>query len=110
MLEKLFGNVVIEKVLFYLLVNEKGYASQLKEALGIPLYSIQMALGRLEQGGIVVRQSQGKTQVYEFNPRYPFLEELVLFLRRAYSSLPETIKKRYEVVIRKRPRRKGKPL
>ena len=56
MLEKLFGNIVIEKILFYLLANEKGYASQLKKELGIPLYSIQIALTRLEQGGIIVRQ------------------------------------------------------
>lgn len=111
MLEKLFGNVVIEKILFYLLANETGYALQLKEALGIPLYSIQIALSRLEQGGIIVRQPQGKTQVYQFNPRYPFLDELKAFLKKAYGSLPEDIRnKLYESSIRRRPRRKGKPL
>lgn len=111
MLEKLFGNVVIEKVLFYLLVNEKGYATELKQMLNIPLYSIQVAFARLEQGGIVVRQPFGKTQVYQFNPRYPFLSELRAFLKIAYESLPTEIKNRcYETMKRKRPRRKGKPL
>jgi predicted transcriptional regulator len=111
MLEKLFGNVVIEKILFYLLVNEKGYATEIKGALQIPLYSVQIALARLEQGGIVARQPKGKTQVYQYNPRYPFLNELKAFIQKAYSSLPEEIRKRfYEAPIRKRPRRKGKPL
>ena len=111
MLEKLFGNVVIEKILFYLLANEKGYASELKTALNIPLYSIQIALARLEQGGIIVRQPHGKTQVYQYNPRYPFLGELRTFLRKAYHSLPQELRKKiYESTVRKRPRRKGKPL
>jgi hypothetical protein len=111
MLEKLFGNVVIEKIFFYLLMNKDCYASQLKDVFNIPLFSIQTALGRLEKGGIVVRQSVGRTQVYQFNPRYPFLDELQIFLKRAYSFLPEDLRSTYyEPAIRKRPRRKGKPL
>lgn len=111
MLEKLFGNGVIEKILFYLLANQKGYATELKEVLGIPLYSIQIALARLEQGGILVRQPQGKTQVYQYNPRYPFLAELIQFLNKAYQAIPEHMRKKlYEPSVRRRPRRKGKPL
>ncbi|MBS0620055.1 MAG: winged helix-turn-helix transcriptional regulator [Verrucomicrobia bacterium] len=111
MLEKLFGNAVIEKILFYLLANEKSYASELQAALGIPLYSIQMALGRLEKGGILVRQAQGKTQLYQFNPRYPFRVTLQSFLKQAYDSLPEEMRiKLYEAPVRRRPRRKDKPL
>jgi hypothetical protein len=111
MLEKLFGNVVIEKVLFFLLANEKGYATEMKKNFQIPLYSVQMALARLEQGGILVRLPQGKTQVYQYNPRYPFLGELETFLKKAYEALPESLRKRlYEPSVRKRPRRQGKPL
>ncbi|HEY5235066.1 MAG TPA: winged helix-turn-helix domain-containing protein [Rhabdochlamydiaceae bacterium] len=111
MLEKLFGNVVIEKVLFFILENQKSYASEIKEALSIPLYSVQIALSRLEEGGILVRQPMGKTQVYQFNPRYPFLNELQAFLKKALSALPEAMRiKLYESPVRKRPRRKGKPL
>jgi hypothetical protein len=111
MLEKLFGNVVIEKILFYLLVNEKGYPTELKNAFQIPLYSVQIALARLEQGGILVRQSQGKTQIYQYNPRYPFLNELTNFLQKAYEALPRELREKfYEAPTRRRPRRKGKPL
>lgn len=111
MLEYLFGNPVIEKVLFYLIVNQKCYPSQLKETFQMPLYSFQRALGRLERGGVIVSHKEGKTLIYQFNPRYPFLTDLKTFLEKAYSFLPEDIRKKYyEPIVRKRPRRQGKPL
>ncbi|MCH9625494.1 MAG: hypothetical protein S4CHLAM123_06700 [Chlamydiales bacterium] len=111
MLESLFGNPVIEKVLFYLVTNQKCYPSQLRRIFQIPLYSFQRALGRLERGGVIVSHKEGKTLIYQFNPRYPFLRELKFFLEKAYSFLPEDIRQKYyEPVVRKRPRRQGKPL
>ncbi|MCP5506549.1 MAG: ArsR family transcriptional regulator [Chlamydiales bacterium] len=111
MLERLFGNTTIEKVLFDILVNESTYASKLAKIFNSQVYSIQKALKRLEQGGIIVSQAAGKTVLYCFNPRYPFLKELKEFLRKAYQSLPEKMRlDYYERVARKRPRRKGKPL
>ena len=111
MLESLFGNPVIEKILFYLIVNQKCYPSQLKNTFQMPLYSFQKALARLEKGGIVVSYKEGKTLIYEFNPRYPFLNELKIFLEKAYAFFPEDIRQKYyEPAIRKRPRRQGKPL
>ena len=111
MMEKLFGNPVIEKVLLYLMVNQKGYPTQLKKVFDLPLYSIQRAMARLEQGGIIIAFPEGKTLVYQLNPRYPFLKELKALLKRVYAALPADIKKRYyERIERKRPRRRGKPL
>src|SRR5438034_1011309 len=111
MLEHLFGNPVIEKVLFYILENKKCYPSQLKKTFQKPLYSFQRALGRLEKGGIIVSHREGKTLIYQFNPRYPFLKELEAFLQKAYEFLPEEMRlKYYEPIVRKRPRRQGKPL
>lgn len=111
MLEGLFGNPVIEKGLFYLLKNKKTYASQLSHVFKIPLFSFQTALERLEKGGILASYKEGRTRVYIFNPLYPFLKELTLFLEKAYTFLPQDYHmKYYEPNIRKRPRRKGKPL
>ncbi len=111
MLESLFGNPVIEKVLFYLVINRKCYPSQLRRTFQVPLHSFQKALGRLEKGGVVVSHMEGKTRLYQFNPRYPFLKELTIFLEKAYSTFPEEIcQKYYEPIVRKRPRRQGKPL
>ena len=111
MFEYLFGNPVIEKVLFYLCANQKCYPSQLKKVFQTPLYSFQRALSRLERGGVIVSHKEGKTLIYQFNPRYPFLSELKSFLEKAYAFFPEEIREKYyEPVIRKRPRRQGKPL
>ena len=74
---------MIEKVLFFLITNEKCYPSQLKDVFQAPLYSFQRALGRLEKGSVIVSHREGKTLIYEFNPRYPFLNELKAFLEKA---------------------------
>ncbi|HEY5236002.1 MAG TPA: hypothetical protein VIJ14_07485 [Rhabdochlamydiaceae bacterium] len=111
MLEALFGNESIERVLFYLLRNKTCYALQLKNQFQSPLSPMQQALLRLEKGGILVSTLVGKTRLFQFNPRYLFLDELLSFLQRVYETLPEEIKnKYYEIPIRKRPRRTGKPL
>lgn len=111
MLESLFGTPIIEKILFFIMVNKKCYPSQLRTMFKSPLYSFQRGLARLEKGGIVVSYKEGKTLVYELNPRYPFLPELETFLKKAYTSFPEEHREQYyEPIIRKRPRRLRKPL
>jgi hypothetical protein len=109
MLESLFGTPIIEKILFFLVVNKTCYPSQLKETFNNPLYSFQRALARLEKGGIIVSYRAGKTLIYQFNPRYPFLAELEAFLSKAYSFFPEDVREKYyEPIVRKRHRRLGK--
>jgi len=109
MLESLFGNVVIEKILFFLVTNKKCYASELKNTFELHLYSVQNALKRLEKGGVIVSFQEGKTRIFQFNPRYPFLQELESFLQKAYSFLPPDMRQKYyETPKRKRPRRSGK--
>lgn len=111
MLEALFGNESVERVLFYLLKNNACYALQLKQQFQSALSPLQQALLRLEKGGILVSTLVGKTRLFQFNPRYLFLSELRAFLQRAYDTLPEELKKKYyEPIVRKRPRRTGKPL
>lgn len=111
MLESLFGNPVIEKALFFLLKNEKVYPSQLSHVFSIPLFSCQKALERLEKGNILISTLEGKTRLYRLNPRFPMLKELIIFLEKAYTFFPHEIQaKYYESIVRKRPRRKGKPL
>ena len=111
MLEILFGNKYVEKVLFYLLVNEKCFATELSKRFGTALSPWQKGLDKLELAGVLVSFSIGKTRVFQFNPRYAFLNELKALITKAYEFLPNTLKiNYYEPKIRKRPRRKGKPL
>ena len=107
MLEALFGNTTTEKVLFYLLRYGHGYAKAMATKLGVPLYSIQRQLARLESGRIVASRKYGRTRLYEFDPRYPFRNELAELLRKAFSCLPEeTVRNLYS--DRTRPPRAGK--
>ena len=110
MFNELFGSKYTEKILFYLLRNRRGYGNQLARALAAALSPIQKSLDRLENGGILVSYLEGKTRLYEFNPRYPFLEELKNLLEKAYTFIPKEQKERYyEPKVRKRPRRKANP-
>lgn len=108
MLEALLGNKTIEKPLFFLETYEQGYPKGISKTFSIPVNGIQQQLKRLEDGGIVVSSIQGKTRLYKFNPRYPFLKELKLLLQKAMEFIPEgELEKYYRK--RTRPRRKGKP-
>jgi hypothetical protein len=111
MMEYLFGNKNIEKVLFFILENEKCYATELQKRFGDSLSGFQQALLKLEKGGVLVSIPEGKTRLFQFNPLYPFRDELQSFLKKAYEFLPASFREKYyEPKIRKRPRRTGKPL
>jgi DNA-binding transcriptional ArsR family regulator len=108
MLESLFGNQTVERVLLYLQNYNEGYASEIAATFSISLSTVQKQLLRLENGGIIVSQSKGRTRVYLWNPRYSFLKELQSLLNKAFDFIPESeIKKYYRK--RQRPRRTGKP-
>ena len=109
MLEALFGNSTIEKVLFYINVYGDGYGNKISKSFNISLISVQKQLFRLEEGGVLVSQKKGNTRIFTFNPRYVFLSELQQLLNKAIKILPEKeIKKYYR--MRTRPRKTGKPL
>ncbi|MGM0441932.1 MAG: winged helix-turn-helix domain-containing protein [Elusimicrobiota bacterium] len=108
MLEPILGNETVEKVLLFLEVYGEGYGRQMSKTFDIPIRGIQQQLERLEDGGVVVSQKKGRTRIYQFNPRYVFLDELKALLEKDLDVLPEEeIKKYYRK--RTRPRRKGKP-
>lgn len=108
MLEPLFGNKIIEKILLNLLVYETNYIRGIANVYGIPVRGVVQQLKRLEDGGVVVSQLKGKIRLYQFNPRYPFLAELKGLLQKAFDVLPlSEVEKYYR--MRTRPRRTGKP-
>jgi len=109
MLEGIFGNVIVEKVLFTLYVYEEGYPLGMANTFKEPVNRFQQQLGRLENAGIIVSRLIGKVRIYTFNPRYPFLQELKALIAKAFEFLPETEKDAY-YKKRTRPRRAGKPL
>jgi sugar-specific transcriptional regulator TrmB len=109
MLESIFGNKTIEKVLFYLEVYEEAYGAEISKVFNIPIKGVQQQFERLENGGIIVSQKKGRTRIYKFNPRNVFIDELRALLNKGIEMLPrDEIKKYYR--SRTRPRRKQKPL
>ena len=95
MLSSLLTNKSVEKILFFILLNGKCYASQLHRRLETPLTPLQQALDKLENGGILTSQTEGKTRFFEFNSNYPLISELEALLKRAYILLPPQQKKLY---------------
>lgn len=98
MLETLFGNKNIERILIFLFVNGRCYGTQLHTLFKIPLTPLQKALLRLEKGEIIKSYYEGKTRLYEFNQTYPLLAELELLLKKAYTLLNPSEKKNYYVI------------
>ncbi len=108
MLEGIFGNRTIEKILFTLQAYGEGYPLGIAGTFGEPVNKIQQQLRRLENAGIVVSRLMGRVRIYTFNPRYPFLEELISLVAKAYEFIPEKEREKY-YRKRTRPRRAGKP-
>jgi hypothetical protein len=109
MLEGIFGNASAEKVLFYLEKYGEGYATAIAKAFdGTTLHMVQRQLERFERAGLLVSTLKGRTRLYTWNPRYPFLAELRALLSKGLAALPASERKRY-FSDRRRPRRAGKP-
>ncbi len=109
MLSKLFGSRTAELILYYLFVYEKGYATKMSRQFGLSLNMVQKQLIKFEDAGILVSFLEGRTRVFQWNSRYPFLPELKALLEKALDYLPDSERSKY-FRERTRPRRTGKPL
>jgi len=109
MLEALFGSVNKERILFFLYARGEGYPRDIARFFATGLTPIQRQLDALERGGVLVSRLAGRTRLYTFDPRYPFLDELKDLLERAMAFYPEEEQERL-LLARQRPRRKDKPL
>jgi len=110
MLEYLFSNKNVEKILIYLCFHEKANASQLSQTFNTALDPIQKTLRKLEHGGLLVSFLEGRMRVFQWNPRYPFLVEIQALAKKAYRFLPIDKQESFQMTKRKRPRKTGKPL
>jgi len=107
MLEKLFGSKTAENVLMYLFIYQKGYPTEIARVFSSPVSMVQKQLQKFEDGGILASRLVGKVRIYQWNPRYPYLDELKKLLAKHYEYLPENIRDKF-YRHRTRPRRKNK--
>jgi len=109
MIESLLGSKNREFVLLFLYARNEGYAREIARFYETDLSQIQKQLERLEIGNILISKLIGKIRLYSLNPRYPFIKELKALLEKVLYFYPEDERTKL-TMIRKRPRRKGKPL
>lgn len=109
MLEPLFGSTNCERVLIFLAAREEGYLREISVFFETSPAPILKQLEKLENGGVLFSRLAGRTRLYGFNPRYPFLKELKALLGKALTFYPDDVQVRL-LESRQRPRRKGKPL
>lgn len=109
MLEPILGSLNCERVLVFLVARDEGYAREIARFYDTGLGPLQKQLEKLEAGGVLYSRLAGRTRLYGFNPRYPFLGELRALLEKALSFYPEETREAL-LMVRRRPRRAGKPL
>ena len=109
MLEGVFGNRTAEKVLLHVFHHGQIHASAIAQDLGLALNPIKGQLDRFEQAGVLVSTEMGRSRVYSFNPKSPFIGPIRELIRIVYESIP--LREREQLfATRRRPRRKGKPV
>jgi len=108
MLKVLLGSKDKELVLQYLLSKNEGYASKIARFYKITPSQITKQLESLEEGGVLVAFQVGRSRLYKFNPRYYFLQELKMLLRKAVEAYPDELRDML-MFNRTAPRKKSKP-
>jgi predicted transcriptional regulator len=108
MLSPLLGSENCERVLIFILARDQGYATEIANFFGTSLYAIQKQLDKLERGNILVSHTVGRTRLYCYNPRYPFLDEVKHLLEKALSFYPADLKEQL-LMNRRSSRLRDKP-
>ena len=93
----------------FLRARGEGYAREIARFFDTNLVQVQKQLDRLELAGVLAGRAAGRTRLFTFNPRYPFLNELGALIDMAIRFYPQDQKDKL-LMNRRRPRRRGKPL
>jgi len=104
----LFGSTRRTGALLVLQLLESSYASEIAGILRMPVSSIQLTLDKLEEDGVLVSETIGRERVYSWDMRCPALSELRKLLAALIwreSDLEDAVER-----VRRRPRKRGKPL
>jgi hypothetical protein len=109
MLEPLLASTNCERVLIFIAARDEGYLREIADFFQTSPAPLLKQLEKLEAGGVLFSRSVGRTRLYGFNPRYPFLKELQALLAKALSFYPADLRAALQE-NRRRPRRKHKPL
>lgn len=109
MIEVLLGSTSCEQVMLFLLARNEGYPREIARFYNVDYRPIRNQLDKLESGGVLVSRAAGKTRLYSFNSRCPYLKELKALLEKVMNFCPQDMKEEL-LKNRRRPRRRGKSL
>lgn len=108
-LESILGSRSALFVLLFLQNYGDGHASRIAKTFGVSVMGIQRQLNRLEDSGVLLSKTVGRTRVFSFNERSPTVRNLREFLEAELELLPADFTNEF-FRQRRRPRRAGKPL
>ena len=95
--------------MLYLVHYGEAYANGVSKEMGITLSQVQKQLDRFENANILVSKKIGTVRIYTFNPKLGVIKKLKALIEAFYVQIP--LPEREKLFgIRKRPRRKNKPV
>lgn len=109
MLETILGNETASKVMLYLVHYGEAYANGISKDMGITLSQVQKQLDKFEEGGVLISKKIGNVRIYKFNPKLGIVKKFIELINAFYEAIP--LEQREEMFdVRRRPRKKGKPV
>lgn len=103
-----FGAPTRTRVLVALSLLRSSYPRELARLMDASLTGVLKGLASLERDGLIVGRLIGRSRVYTFNPAYFARTELSRYVTKL-AEADERLRARTEQ-LRRRPRRRGKPL
>jgi len=84
MLDSLITSQTRVKLLlkFFLNPESKSYLRELAEEFGESTNAVRLELNRLAQAGLLTSAEEGRTKVYQANPRHPLFPEIQSMVRK----------------------------
>ena len=108
-LNGIFGNRNASRVLLHVYHYNEIHSAAIAKDYEISATPVRLQLERFENVGILVARQIGKTRLFSFNEKSPFVKPIKAILEIFYESLSLEEKEKI-FSSRRRPREKGKPV
>lgn len=93
-LKYILGNTTAEKCLMHVYHHNGAHTRQIARDHNIDADSVNKQLRRFEKAGVLRREKRGRTVVYFFNEKCPFIPEIISIIRKVYDKIPDRQRKR----------------
>ncbi len=109
MLETIFGSETSAFILLNLYHYGEIHLRALARNMRKSPTAVAAQLNRLEDGGLLVSREVGRTRLYSFNKKSPYIDSVLKIIATTYEAMPIKLKEE-TFGERGRPRAKGKPV